>query len=250
MERQGRGAWPKDGRGGTLNAKGSASGKYYALADNPFKEVGLKVVCDEITGKYSTRDEVAVFHGVLAIQALLVEDFKADLKGDGVFGPETKAAVADAQAKLGIISDGVVGKETMTWFLWPHIHEIADYHDVPWRIIYGFLQNEGAWDPGAVGWLDSNDLGLAQINTKAHPDVTFSEAFCPSFAMHFIGKYISYAAEQLNGNMIDSVISYNLGIGGTRQWIGAGRPLVWTPPWSDLPRRPFEYADRIMGDFE
>lgn len=250
MERQGRGAWPSDGRGGTLNAKGTAAGRYYALAADPLREVGLAAVCDQIQNKPTTTDRNAVFHGVLAIQAFLVEDFKVSLKGDGVYGPETAQAVKNAQSFFGILSDGVVGKETMMWFLWPHIHEIAQHYNVPWNVIWGFLQNEGNWDPGAVGWLDSNDLGLLQINLKAHPDITPSEALCPSYCLHFLGKYISAALKEFNGNIIDSVISYNLGFGGTRQWINDGRPVFWTPSWSNLERRPFEYADRIINSAE
>lgn len=247
MEREGRGAWPNDGRGGTLNAKGTGPGKFYTLSQDPLKQVGLAKICRELKSQPIPRDENATFHAVLAIQALLIEDFSANLKGDGVFGPETFEAVKSAQRWLAITVDGVVGIETMKWLLWPHIHRIAKIHEIPWNVIYGFIQNEGNWDPGAVGYIDSNDVGLAQINLPSHPSVTESQAFCPSFSMFFIAGYIQNAMAELNNNVIDAVVSYNLGIGGTRQWIRAGRPTAWTPVGSDLERKPFEYAERILN---
>lgn len=249
-ERKGRGAWPSDGRGGTLNARGTGPGKYYSLAKDPLKQIGLTTLCRNLENKPSSTDFNATFHGVLAIQAILVEDFEAPLTGDGVYGPSTEKAVRDAQAFFGIISDGVVGKETMMWFLWPHIHEVAGKYNVPWNVIWGFLQNEGNWDPGAVGWIDPSDLGLAQINTRYHPDTSFSEAFCSSYAITFIARYIADALREFNGNVTDAVVSYNLGYGGTRQWIDAGRPAAWTPPWSVLERYPYRYADRILNSTE
>lgn len=247
MERQGRGAWPQDGWGGTLNAAGTKPGRYYSLAADPLKQVGLSKVCKEIQNRLYSINESATFHGVLAIQVLLIEDFDAALKGDGVYGPSTAESIRDAQIFFGISADGVVGKETMRWLLWPHIHKVAQHYNVPWEAVYGLLEFEGNWDPGAVGWLDANDLGLAQINLPSHPDVTQSEAFCPSYAMNFLASYIANGLEAFDGNIIDAIISYNLGIGGTRQWISDGRPVQWSPPWSNLERRPFEYADRILS---
>lgn len=247
MVRQGRGAWPRDGQGGTLDAAGAAPGKYYSLAQEPLKQIGLKTLCRKLQGESVAVDYDATYHGVLAIQALLIEDFNANLNGDGVYGPSTRDSVVEAQKSFGVTADGVVGPETMRWLLWPHIHQIANYRNVPWNIIYGLLQNEGAWDPGAVGWVDGNDLGLAQINLTYHPDVTLSEAFCSSFAINFIANYMATALQAFDNNVIDATVSYNLGIGGARQWIRDGRPIQWTPPWSPLERRPFEYADRILN---
>lgn len=245
-ERNGRGAWPKDGWGGTLDSKGQNPGPYYVLADHPLKEVGLRNLCNELRGDpYSIHDD-ATFHGVLGIQALLIEDFDASLKGDGVFGPATATAVKMAQSFFGIGNDGVVGRDTMKWLLWTHVHETAHGFGVPWEALYGFLQNEGNWDPGAVGWHDAQDVGLAQINLKYHPETTLSEAFCPSYAIRFIAGYLGQAMEEFNGNIVDSIISYNLGFSGTWQWISEGRPTHWIPPWSKVERRPFEYAKRIL----
>lgn len=246
MAREGRGAWPKDGLGGTLDSRGQNPGPYYALADHPLKEVGLRAICNNLRGEpYSIHDD-AVFHGVLAIQALLIEEFQASLKGDGVYGPATAEAVKKAQSFFGLASDGVVGKKTMQWLMWAPIHKIANRSNFPWEALWGILQYEGGWDPGAVGWHDNQDIGLAQISLKFHPETTLSQAFCPSYAMNFIAGYISYGMEEFNGNITDAVISYNLGIAGTWQWIADGRPAYWTPSWSSLERQPLQYAHRIL----
>ena len=49
---------------------------------------------------------------VEALQKLLNEHYGADLDPDGIFGPVTKAAVADAQAVLEVKVDGLWGPDT------------------------------------------------------------------------------------------------------------------------------------------
>lgn len=244
----GRGAWPASGRGGTLRTDGRTPGPYYLLADNDSDQIGLETWCRRTRGLPVQQDDLAVFHGVVAIQ-LLVSSFAPGgmLKGDGIFGPGTAIAVRTAQSHFGLIADGVVGRKTMPRLLRSAVVQTARVNSVPPEPVYGILANEGAWDPAAVGTLDANDLGLAQINTVAHPTTTFAEAFCPSYAIRFVATYLAAAMTLVDGNLRDAVVSYNLGYGGTRQWIRAGRPDVWTPPWADRPRQPNEYIDRILG---
>lgn len=248
MNTTGRGAWPKYGRGGTLNTKGTEIGPYYTLAKEPINQIGLYAWCKGMQGEIVSLDYFATHQGVFAIQ-ILSNSYLGNPKlenADGIFGPDTLRLVKDVQRKAGLIVDGVVGQKTMQALLIPVIQQVSDEKKVPFNAIYGLLHFEGNWDPGAVGVLDPEDLGLAQINTKAHPHVAPSSAFCPSFAVSFIADYLRTALDQL-GNLQDAVISYNLGIGGTRQWIAAGRPEVWVPKWSTLPRKPFDYYNNIIG---
>lgn len=247
MERRGRGAWVKDGRGGTLNAWGTGPGPYYLLASGKKWPIGLSAVCLRDQGLPIERDEQAVFHGVVAIQVLTAK-YVSDPVIDGIFNVATDNAVRAAQARLGLVEDGVVGSKTMQALLLPVIERTAHRTGVPIAAIYGILANEGGWDPGAVGWIDPSDVGLAQINLTYHPSVTMSDAFCPSFAVNFIALYLANAEKQLGDPRL-AVASYNLGIGGTRQWVEAGSPDVWSPPWAEGERNVKAYIDRILGAF-
>lgn len=244
----GRSAWSSKGVGGTLKPSGGKTvpGPYYMLASKDEDQIGLGVWCRRAQGLPVNQNYNATFHAVVGIQALLNAYVGSDLSGDGIFGPTTKWYVAEAQKKAGLVPDGIVGIKTMKVLLVPLIQRIAAEFNEPWEPIYGILRFEGAFDPGAIGYLDPQDWGLAQINSKYHPEVSFSDAFCPSYAVRFVANYLRYALDNLDGNLRDSVASYNLGVGGARQWIKDGRPDLWLPSWSDLEREPNKYIDRIL----
>lgn len=248
VTREGRGAWPKKGYGGTLapSSQGTVPGPFYMLATDDIDQVGLAGWCKRTQGIPIGIDYVATYHGVVGIQMLTAAHGNIT-HGDGIFGPDTKRAVEETQRKLGISVDGIVGKQTMEAMLKPVIQNRSAKANISWEAPYGILRWEGGWDPGAVGYIDKEDLGLAQINLPSHPEVSVSQAFCPSFAVDFVMNYLNYGMKELNGNLIDAVISYNLGVGGTRQWIDAGRPETWTPAWSTFEREPLEYAERILN---
>jgi hypothetical protein len=164
-------------------------------------------------------------------------------KEDGIFQVDTSAAVKKLQKLGSIAQDGVVGSKTMRTLLFlPITNKAGD----KWKAVWGILHWEGGWDPGAVGYADKNDWGLSQVNTVAHPTVTLEQAFDPYWAIDFILNYLDNAEKYLGDNLRDQIASYNLGIGGAKQWIAAGRPDVWGPSWSTIERRPNEYIDRIL----
>lgn len=248
IQRQGRGAWPSDGRGGTLKNP-TTPGKYYLLGHG-WNTPGLAAVLRFIDGQPIPLDELAVHYGVKAIQRLLnnCTGLGVDLKVDGIFLAETDAAVRKLQTIGSIKVDGVVGPNTMKTLLFLPV--TSGKTDDEWHAVWGILNYEGGWDPGAVGYADNNDWGLAQVNTKAHPHVSMEDAFNPYWAIGFIENYLQNASVYLGDNIRDQVASYNLGIGGAKQWIADGRPDVWLPSWSTIERRPNEYVDRILNAYK
>lgn len=249
MSEFGRGAWNSKGVGGTLKLSGGKTvpGPYYMLAQNDAEQIGLKTWCLREQGLPVRLEYNAVFHAVVGLQ-MLCKDYYADVKPDGIFGPETDLAVRRAQEFLFLTTDGQVGPKTMKALMKPVLQRRTGILGFAWEPVYGILQYEGGWDPGAVGYHDQGDWGLAQINSKSHPHISFAEAFCPSFAISFVINYISSALNALDGDLRTAVASYNLGIGGARQWVAAGRPDVWTPPHavSFGERKVKEYIDRIL----
>ena len=249
--REGRGAWPTDGRGGTLAFNRTSPGKFYLYSPG-FNMVGLEAVLKFLDNQPVPRDELAVNYGVRGIQDLLkicpqVNSDELDQSNRGVFDEATRDAVVELQKVASLTPDGVVGPQTMKSLMLLPILRTASATYLPYEPVWGLLAYEGAWDPGAVGYLDGNDLGMAQVNTVAHPHVTWEMAFSPAWAILFICNYLNNASKYLDGNLRDMVASYNLGIGGAKQWIRAGRPGVWQPSWSSLERYPNDYIDRILN---
>jgi peptidoglycan hydrolase-like protein with peptidoglycan-binding domain len=217
-------------------------------SDDPYQRIGLRTFCQRLDGRDVSQDYSAVFHGVVGIQMLLNNTLSKNMNCDGVFGPVTDAAVREFQKSAKLFEDGVVGIRTVRSLMYPLIVDAANKRNESWQPIFGIMQSESGWDPGAIGFTDPNDVGLAQINLIAHPHVSFAQALCPSFATNFVAEYFRNALNQLNNNEDDAIASYNLGIGGTRMWIAAGRPDVWTPPWSGSgPRKVSEYIAKIRS---
>jgi hypothetical protein len=251
-EYQGRGAWSSKGVGGTLKKTTvkkvvqTVPGPYYMLHSTPLAQVGMRAFLMKYAGQPVDMNDDAVHHGVIAIQ-VLVAGLGIPCPIHGVYDVETDTAVRKAQGQLGLVADGVVGQSTMKKLLLPLIKRVArEQMNQDWRPIYGVLANEGAFDPGAVGFLDAEDLGLAQINMPSHPDVKFADAFCPSYAVKFVAGLLGQALSVFHDER-DSIAAYNLGIGGTRAWIAAGRPDLWSPPHApDRERNVKKYIDNIL----
>lgn len=243
----GRGAWSSKGRGGTLRRALNGStppGAYYLLAKAPTALVGSAARDATRAFLTPTLDDLAVNYGVKALQKLL-NFVGSGLSLDGVFGKGTDGAVRTFQSGAEIKVDGSVGPTTMRLLLLPHIKRLGGED---WRVVYGLLKNEGGFDPGAVGTVDEQDLGLAQINGRAHPNMTIAQRFDPIVAIQFNADYIVESFKEL-GNMRDAVLSYNLGIGGVRTWIKAGRPRYYSPD-NGAPRDTTAYVDRVLDAYK
>lgn len=246
---QGRGAWPSTGVGGTLKTSAGKiqPGPYYMLHPDPTKRIGYQQTVDRAKGKPLELNQSAVWHGVIGIQALLNRYSIKDIPLSGVYDDATFKAAVYFQGKNGLAPDGIIGKKTMQSLLLPLVKERAAKTKVGYIPVFGLLVNEGALDPGAVGGVDPDDLGLAQINMPSHPEISVSDAFCPSFAVNFVTNYYRNSLDEFNKDIGAAIASYNLGIGGTRLWIAAGSPDIWTPPWAKGPRNVRKYINNILA---
>ncbi len=253
----GRGAWSNTGRGGTLkrNADDTTTpGPYYMLAVAPVVLVGKAAQTALRVPVAPPLDDLAVYYGVKAIQQLInLAGVTPKLSEDGVLGKGSDAGIRAYQTKAGLKVDGSVGPNTMKSLLLPHIKRIGGTVKVGgqerWTVVFGFLTNEGGFDPGAVGTVDEADLGLAQINGRAHPNMTVAQRFDPMVAIQFNLDYLTEALANLNNNLRDAVLSYNLGIGGTRIWIKAGRPRYYSPDSGPL-RDTTRYVDNVLNAYK
>lgn len=238
MANNGRGAWNARGVGGTKKYKDETKpGPYYYLG----------------TGYSDTNaDEHAVRRAVVAYQAALNNALKLNLTLDGKLGPVTSRAITRYQVKhesqVGTPWGGI-GPETSYVLLYPHAKAAAKASSnklITTKLVTGTVRHESLFDAGAVGYSDPTDYGLAQINGTAHPDLSIDDRLTPSVAFKFVVDYYTNALSKLDNNLRDAVASYNLGIGGTRSWIKAGRPNDWQPSANSSVRHPNAYIDSIL----
>ena len=108
----------------------------------------------------------------------------------------------------------------------PHralIHYSADRHGVsPW-VLAAILWKESRFDPGAVG--SAGEVGMGQFKEIAarDVDVSFSDLKNnPALQIDAAAALLRLNAERLDGDVLASVRSYNVGIGAARSDSTAG----------------------------
>lgn len=223
---RGRGAWPENGAGGTLNSDGTAAGAYYRApaAGTPMAMPGYVAYKLLAAGAPLDINYYAVHLGVRAIQ----REIGATV--DGLFGPATGARLATWQTEKRLPSDGVFGEVTAKAMFGPIANAVAkatsNTSQLP-GMVTGHVTVESGWDPGAVGRTTPHDLGLGQINGDAHPDLTVDFRLSPRLSLAAVATFVLDDLASLNWITRDAIAAYNLGIGGARSWIKAGRPDVY-----------------------
>ncbi|AZR74112.1 hypothetical protein BBF96_12310 [Anoxybacter fermentans] len=80
-------------------------------------EAGIRDMLDDLGEQINESGKIYGFGSqgeeVKEIQTILNEGFGKDVKVDGIYGQETKMAVEEVQAELGVTVDGIVGQETL-----------------------------------------------------------------------------------------------------------------------------------------
>jgi peptidoglycan hydrolase-like protein with peptidoglycan-binding domain len=244
----GRGAWPSNGLGGTLSSSGTGPGRFYRLPATGTNYIGKATPTDV--------NMRAVKGAVVAYQNALSARLGISLTPDGVLGPITASAIEQFQTKIKVTVDGVIGPETSKRLVCPDMQSVVwterlkypGLRQITPQIVCGTIQHESAFDAGAVGAIDDNDIGIAQINGPAWPDYTEAERLDPKVGFKFIYDYYRRAVNDDRINTIeDAIASYNLGVGGASRWISQGRPEEYYPPNNVNPRYVWNYIDSIKG---
>lgn len=245
----GRGEWSASGVGGTLNIKGTDGGPFYRTPATGTNWIGKDIDSTD-------PNERAVKGAVKAWQAAVNRRLGTHIYVDGIYGPQTETAIKTFQSVVGEVADGAIGPKTSKALLLPDLQKtVRNYQTaypghavISWQIICGVISNESAWDAGSVGYVDDQDLGLAQINGPAHTQYTEAQRLDPLVAFAFVFNYLRASIDTAKIVTIDDAIaSYNLGVGGAGKWIDAGRPDIWRPTATSAPRDVRGYIDRIKS---
>lgn len=189
------------GRGGwkTRGMPDNGTGFYQLLSPVQVGAATTKLDPTDPNYNLSVLDYKAVHYGVKALQHRLNKmGYLPALVEDGHFGTTTHQAALWAQRKLGVVVDGQIGPRTSAAMFWPSITYIARHTNRPTctaaqlaQAVGGIASHESIFDPGAVGQLLIDDLGLVQINGPANPLMTFEDCF--DYA-----KALTYCANRIN----------------------------------------------------
>jgi hypothetical protein len=239
---KGRGAWPGDGAGGTLNGAGDQPGPYYRLTTNVrMPQVGLAGWQADQNGTEVSMNDYAVWRAVIAIQTELREGGylganRKPLPLDGLFGKQTDFALRTFQTAQKLPSEGIFGpKSAKAMFGWMaeeaarNAAAAADYPDPDElvRVMLGTISHESSWDVGAVG-PNPKDVGIGQLNLPSQPKLSVHGCLSPRSALPYMARDVILANLQwADGDIRLAVAAYNLGRGGANSWRKAGFPQYW-----------------------
>lgn len=191
-------------------------------------------------------DHWAVSAGVHAIQARLATlGFLEGLPDDkrGIYNGRTRQAVIAFQRATGMSPDGIVGRVDARALFTPVIDRWTADQQIPHRLLRGKLNHESALDPGAVGWFiyydrsgtivyGGVDRGMAQINSKAQPQVGWRDAYQPWESIKWSARRLrtQFAAftrdypERPVGMRWDAAVCAHNSPARARDWLENGAP--------------------------
>lgn len=223
---------PKNGRGAWTKL-GIDFANVYMLAPEGEKRVG------SVAEK--SLDHWAAAAGVRAIQIEL--GYQAYQPGvvDGIWGPKTTEAVKEFQSDAGLTADGEFGRRSAQALFTPSIDQAEETFSIPGHFLRGMINSESALDPGAVGYYiyygasleyRGVDRGVGQINSKAHPEISWLDAFQFNIAVDYTADRLRdtfNALKKANPNQQTAVlwdaaiVSHNNPSAG-RSWAKNGVP--------------------------
>jgi soluble lytic murein transglycosylase-like protein len=138
------------------------------------------------------------------------------------YGVGTAAKVKLFQKNNKLAADGEVGPNTAHALYKKRTLATEKKYGIEPGLLCKLKNLESADFPSCLGH-DGTDRGQLQINKPSHPEVTDKQAFNFPFAIEFAAKLLSGHYKTF-GNWDDALAAYNLGAGGCRKWIAAGRP--------------------------
>jgi hypothetical protein len=167
----------------------------------------------------------SVRYGIVAIKRLLNEQGN-DLPLTPKWNREAHDAAVEFQIRAELPSDGYVGPLTMEWLLRPTMLSIAAEHKVHPRWLYGFCKSESGFDPGAQGWENPPDSGLAQFNVEATA-VTKEEAYRPRRALTLLARRWKHSLDKYESEdrrlTLDCAIAQHRSPAAADKWFATGR---------------------------
>lgn len=148
------------------------------------------------------------------------------------YGSAVSNSVKDFQRAKGMVVDGNVGPRTAKELFRQRVNAVEDEYDLPRGVLGKKIYLESAMDPVALGTVDPDDTGIAQINLRIHQGVSVAQAYDPAFAIDWAAQYVRGQYEDIESalNIMKAArAAYNIGQTYARQWLLAGFPASGGP---------------------
>jgi len=153
-----------------------------------------------------------------------------------VFGDAASNRLGDFQESKGLKRDEQAGPITLRELFRKRVEQTELFHGFEKGTLGKQIFLESAFDPVAVGVVDPEDTGIAQINLRIHSDITQTQAFDPVFSIKWAADYIDSAAARIENeiNVLKAArAAYNVGAEYAKQWLLAGFPETGGPQLGD-----------------
>ncbi len=141
----------------------------------------------------------------------------------GVFDEATDRVCREVQSTHRLTVDGLAGRKTALATYTPFAVEMEKAWTIPDHLVCGQILAESAFDPGAQGSYDSRDRGLAQINSRYHPDVSDEVAYGRSrFCINYVAESLAKAYADLRN--WDAAVAYHNNPSKAVMWANTNSP--------------------------
>jgi len=135
-------------------------------------------------------------------------EFKQPARKEQVLTPTPENEQADTYIGLSQKKpEGEIGKQVIN---------TSKKHSMRPELISAMLWQESGYKTDARNGTKETgiDRGIAQINSKAHPDVTDGQADDPEFAINWLGKEFASNLKHFDGDINRAIAAHNVGRGG------------------------------------
>ena len=144
------------------------------------------------------------------------------------FGATVEKRLKEFQASRLITPvDGKAGMKTLMELFRKRVQTTETKYELSSGSIGKLLKLESGYDPVALGYVDPDDTGIAQINLRIHSSISVAQAYDPAFAIDWTGRYLSgqYDAIASRANVMKAArAAYNVGNGNAYNWMMDGFP--------------------------
>jgi len=145
-----------------------------------------------------------------------------------------KPIIETAKAFVGLAQKEPGEKHAKT------IVKSAKKNKVNSALVAAILWQESEYNPKAKndGGEDGVDRGIAQINSKWHPEVTDEQAYDPEWSIKWLTKELASLIKYFDGDINKAIAAYNVGRSGVKDNLGQDTPFGGGPKGQ-------EYIDNV-----
>jgi soluble lytic murein transglycosylase-like protein len=157
----------------------------------------------------------------------------------GLYAPQTTGvgSYADTAAtSAGVGTAASAGSTTGTGTAYaPLIEQAAARNGVDPAVLYGLIEQESGFDPGATS--SAGALGLTQLMPATAAALGVTEPLDPAQSIEGGARYLSQMLRQFGGNTADALAAYNAGPGAVSQYGGV-------PPYPETE----QYVSKVLAN--